>query len=397
MLLGTIPSNELEDSVVPSDVLKESDSEFSHISAKKTDSISEELKISAAPEKTAGAAAITQGNEEPIPEKSVVQEVDEVKEKSSILSKLSSLFSSKKAHKVEVHTDSAVNPENMTVTLNSNYPKGSPLDYFTNELKIQLSNTALPQKLRDEAKNLLDKLSDPVKDLPSVSNWLNFTQGPMSPSSTQALAMHQWAFLLLAIRFSQLGKSVDSFLKKAVDLDDDAADFDHELSKDAEKILKEESKHTVSSLIDKTFEQISRMQNPNRDNLPVMFQYVPLPPNYDGGKEGGFNAYPVVEEDGKKAWHLNFAFDLKDIGAVEIKAVAKLPEIKIAVIAENMQGLERVQNELPKLQKTLQDIGITTRSVSTRLGTIHMNNSQENSFSAADNGRKLNETFSVDA
>ena len=64
---------------------------------------------------------------------------------------------------------------------------------------------------------------------------------------------------------------------------------------------------------------------------------------------------------------------------------------------ENMQGLERVQNELPKLQKTLQDIGITTRSVSTRLGTIHMNNSQENSFSATDNGRKLNETFSVDA
>lgn len=397
MLLGTVPSNELEDSVVPSDVKNGSDSEFSHITAKKTDSIGEELKISAAPEKTAGAAAITQGNEEPIPEKSVVEKVDEVKEKSSLLSKLSSLFSSKKANKVEVHTDSAVNPENMTVTLNSNYPKGSPLDYFTNALKIQLSNTALPQKLRDEAKNLLDKLSDPVNDLPSVSNWLNFTQGPMSPSSTQALALHQWAFMLLAIRFSQLGKSVDSFLKKTVDLEDDAADFDHELSKDAEKLLKEESKHTVSSLIDKTFEQISRMQNPNRDNLPVMFQYVPLPPNYDGGKEGGFNAYPVVEEDGKKAWHLNFAFDLKDIGAVEIKAVAKLPEIKIAVIAENMQGLERVQNELPKLQKTLQDIGITTRSVSTRLGTIHMNNSQENSFSAADNGRKLNETFSVDA
>lgn len=397
MLLGTVPSNELEDSVVPSDVKNGSDSEFSHITAKKTDSIGEELKISAAPEKTAGAAAITQGNEEPIPEQSVVEKVDEVKEKSSLLSKLSSLFSSKKANKVEVHTDSAVNPENMTVTLNSNYPKGSPLDYFTNALKIQLSNTALPQKLRDEAKNLLDKLSDPVNDLPSVSNWLNFTQGPMSPSSTQALALHQWAFMLLAIRFSQLGKSVDSFLKKTVDLEDDAADFDHELSKDAEKLLKEESKHTVSSLIDKTFEQISRMQNPNRDNLPVMFQYVPLPPNYDGGKEGGFNAYPVVEEDGKKAWHLNFVFDLKDVGAVEIKAVAKMPEIKIAVIAENMQGLERVQSELPKLQKTLQDIGITTRSVSTRLGTIHMNNSQENSFSATDNGRKLNETFSVDA
>lgn len=397
MLLGTVPSKELEDSVVPSDVKKAVDGEFSHMSANKTDSISEEMTISAIPEKTAGAAAITQGSEEPIPAKSVVEKVDEVKEKSSLLSKLSSLFSSKKVHKVEVNTDSAVNPENMTVTLNSNYPKGSPLDYFTNALKIQLSNTALPQKLRDEAKNLLDKLSDPVNDLPSVSNWLNFTQGPMSPSSTQALALHQWAFMLLAIRFSQLGKSVDSFLKKTVDLDDDAADFDHELSKDAEKLLKEESKHTVSSLIDKTFDQINRLQNPNRDNLPVMFQYVPLPPNYDGGKEGGFNAYPVVEEDGKRAWHLNFVFDLKDVGAVEIKAVAKLPEIKIAVIAENMQGLERVQSELPKLQKTLQDIGITTRSVSTRLGTIHMNNSQENSFSATDNGRKLNETFSVDA
>lgn len=102
--------------------------------------------------------------------------------------------------------------------------KSSPLDSLMYSLKVQANNTALPDALREDAKNYLDKLENPIDDLPSVANWLNFTSGPMSPTSPQALALHQWAFMLLSIRFAQLGKSVDKFLKKAVDLMEDRFD-----------------------------------------------------------------------------------------------------------------------------------------------------------------------------
>ncbi|MGN0894803.1 MAG: flagellar hook-length control protein FliK, partial [Succinivibrio sp.] len=252
--------------------------------------------------------------------------------------------------------------------------KGSPLDNYMYSLKVQMNNNALPDIMRKEAKNLLDKLQNPVDDLPSVSNWLNFTTGPLSPTSPQALALHQWAFLLLSIRFSQLGKSVDRFLKKSVDLMEDRFDSQLEEIKGA---LNKDGKKLISSLLDETLDQIARYQNPAKENLPLLYQYIPLPPTYDGGREGGFNARPVVEEDGKKSWHLSFVFDLKELGPIEIKAEAKLPELKLSVVASTFAGLQRVQECLPDLKSKLQDLGITTRSSTARMGKVHIRESEQ--------------------
>lgn len=366
ILNDLIPKNELEESVVPSDT-KGKGQDLSAIT--QDDSI-DDITINSIPEKTAGAAVITNGNSEPIPNQSVVDEVAPIQEKSSLFSKIASIFGGKKNtvknEPTETNQNIAIN-QNQLLSLSA---KGSPLDSYMAALKQQIGNTNLPDSLRNEAQKFLDKLQEPVKDLPSVTNWLTFTQVPMSPTTPQALALHQWAFLLLSIRFSQLGKSIDKLLKKGAS--NEGKEFDKE-AEEISKALNKDDAETIKKLSSHTLEQITRLQNPAKENLPLLYQYIPLPPTYDGGKEGGFNAQPVVEEDGKKSWHLTFAFDLENLGPIEIRAVAKIPELKLSVVTTTFEALQKVQEALPHLKEELQKIGITTRSASARLGQVHLN------------------------
>lgn len=392
ILASTVPSMELEDQVVPSDVKQDLNIEKKLTDSAKENSDESTLTITKIPEKTPGAAAITQGQSEPIPEKSVVDNVADVKEKTGLFSKIASIFGKKTVESPKNVAESVTTPVATVPNLMTLMSKGSPLDSLMYSLKVQANNTALPDALREEAKNYLDKLENPIDDLPSVANWLNFTSGPMSPTSPQALALHQWAFMLLSIRFAQLGKSVDKFLKKDVDLMEDR--FDETLD-EMKASIDAKGKNNITSLLDETLDQIVRYQNPNKENLPLLFQYIPLPPTYDGGREGGFNARPVIEEDGKKSWHLNFVFDLENLGPIEIKAEAKLPELKISVVASTFNGLQKVQEALPTLKEKLQDLGITTRNATARMGKVHIREKNDRPV-VEERTKKDGSTFSVD-
>lgn len=392
ILASTVPSMELEDQVVPSDVKQDLNIEKKLTDSAKENSDESTLTITKIPEKTPGAAAITQGQSEPIPEKSVVDNVADVKEKTGFFSKIASIFGKKTVESPKNVAESVTTPVATVPNLMTLMSKGSPLDSLMYSLKVQANNTALPDALREEAKNYLDKLENPIDDLPSVANWLNFTSGPMSPTSPQALALHQWAFMLLSIRFAQLGKSVDKFLKKDVDLMEDR--FDETLD-EMKASIDAKGKNNIPSLLDETLDQIVRYQNPNKENLPLLFQYIPLPPTYDGGREGGFNARPVIEEDGKKSWHLNFVFDLENLGPIEIKAEAKLPELKFSVVASTFNGLQKVQEALPTLKEKLQDLGITTRNATARMGKVHIREKNDRPV-VEERTKKDGSTFSVD-
>ena len=392
ILASTVPSMELEDQVVPSDVKQDLNIEKKLTDSAKENSDESTLTITKIPEKTPGAAAITQGQSEPIPEKSVVDNVADVKEKTGFFSKIASIFGKKTVESPKNVAESVTTPVATAPNLMTLMSKGSPLDSLMYSLKVQANNTALPDALREDAKNYLDKLENPIDDLPSVANWLNFTSGPMSPTSPQALALHQWAFMLLSIRFAQLGKSVDKFLKKAVDLMEDR--FDETLD-EMKASIDAKGKNNIPSLLDETLDQIVRYQNQNKENLPLLFQYIPLPPTYDGGREGGFNARPVIEEDGKKSWHLNFVFDLENLGPIEIKAEAKLPELKISVVASTFNGLQKVQEALPTLKEKLQDLGITTRNATARMGKVHIREKNDRPVVEV-RTKKDGSTFSVD-
>jgi len=370
ILANTIPEDELSDSVIPKDVkdakLLKENAEL--VKGEKKDGSG--AAATTAPSTTLGAAAVTSGQSEPIPDKTVIDSSQESKDKIGFFGKLASFFK-KTDHKELAAAERNISTResnSASANLMALATKDSPLNALTHALKVQMNNANLPSIVRDQARNFLKQLENPINDLPSVQNWLSFTSSPMSPSSSLALALHQWAFTLLSIRFAQLGKSVDKFLKKKISLYDEP--FDEELN-DIKKLLKDGSRGSISGLLNDTMDQIQRFQKPQKEELPALYQYVPLPPARDGGHEGAFNARPVIEEDGVRSWHLTFVFDLENLGPIEIKAVAKFPQVKLNVVTSTFEGLKKIQECMPYLRERLQHSGLTTTNATARLGTVH--------------------------
>ena len=153
ILASTVPSMELEDQVVPSDVKQDLNIEKKLTDSAKENSDESTLTITKIPEKTPGAAAITQGQSEPIPEKSVVDNVADVKEKTGFFSKIASIFGKKTVESPKNVAESVTTPVATVPNLMTLMSKGSPLDSLMYSLKVQANNTALPDALREEAKN----------------------------------------------------------------------------------------------------------------------------------------------------------------------------------------------------------------------------------------------------
>lgn len=311
------------------------------------------------------AAFVKRGGDMPIPEQTK-PELSGVIKDGGLFSKLAALFT-KSTQEVAVNNSkpNLITPE---ISASNALMRANPLDHFMKALSFAAQNPVLPKELRKEAKDLSLKLTDPISDLTSANGWLSFVQGPMSPDSPRAVAMQQWAFLLLCLRYKQLGKSVNSLLKKSKTGDlniDDALDdmlLNHPDSQDdIEKLSKE------------TLSQIARLQSkPNDNNTPLLLRYLPLPPAYEGGREGSLFINKEQRPQQKAVWHLSFNFDLKDLGWVEIKAAACLPEVKLSFAAEKLQGLKAVQDHVEELTSSLAKLGLEPSASAPRLGSLSM-------------------------
>ena len=325
-----------------------------------------------------GASVVTTGNSNPIPEQTHIDSMQPVKE-GGFFKRIMARFKSGRADEIkdntaEIKTDNSISTPTVTGKDGQYVLKANPLDQMMYTLRLQSGNPNLPPEFKEEAQKLLNALNNPVDDLISVKNWLNFVTGPISPNSSQALAMHQWAFYILCLRYQQLGKDVHKFLKKSMSSQDIASLMQSLPAIKKDKVLEGPS----ISMLEETFGQIERLQqqNSNNNNInPLLNRYIPLPPNYDGGREGGFTLKKEKDEDGENTWHLNFAFELKDLGPIEIKAVAKLPEIKLSFVTENLHAMQNVQELMPDLNYNLQCIGITARTSSMRLGRVSLKES----------------------
>ena len=369
----TVHLNELDDNDTPDDVRirnQNGDGRTENAGKQLTASINTAVEHTedmmpkmSSPLTTPGAAAVTQGGSAPIPEQSVVEDLQPVKE-NGIFHKIASIFSKKTenstAQAEKTAAQAIAGSGNAIMNL-----RGNPLDSLIYELRSQTENPGIPDRLREEARKFIKQLSDPVADLSTVSNWLNFVTGPMSPSSPQALGLHQWAFLLLCIRFSQLGKSIEKYLNKVK-----GEHLKEEIGELSEKMTSQ--KDDIKDILEETLDQVDRLQKfrENKEPNQLISRYIPLPPSYDGGREGGMSIEKQEDDDGQKSWHLTFNFDLPGLGPIEIKAVAKLPELRISVVTETLSGLQKVQECMPLLTKQLQDAGITTRTANARLGRI---------------------------
>ena len=364
ILENTIPLDELENNTKPSDAVLDEKSQAIAQSATqinpKADSLGQTTLT------TPAAAAITSGGANPLPKKSVIENQSLPKE-SGFFTKIANIFG---------HKDNQISSSNgISKTLvDINNLNQSPLDTLLTKLQEKAQNESLATPIRESASKLIKALNEPVANLPSVQNWLNFTSLPLSPSSPQAIALHQWAFLILSLRFSQLGKSVQKFLKEN--------NKDENLDKKLAVINKNFPKkdETISDLIEDTFAQIDRLQklSEKEDENHPLGPYLPLPPQYDGGNEGSLSLERFKDDDEKDGYHLKFKFDLKDLGPIEIRATLKHPELKLNIITQNLKTLQKVQELLPTLTSNLQNLGLTTRPPSVRLGHVSSTNQDEN-------------------
>ena len=349
-----------------------------------------------------GAAQITSGQNDPIPEESVVNNVATPKE-GGLFRRLASLFGrrnadeaasmppagldkaagadktvdpSKAALEDGTRDTSALNSKNTEQAAQSSLRQNS-LENLTLKLQTAAADQSLPPKMQEQAQNLLKSLNNPVNDLQTVSNWLNFITGPMSPSSSQAMALHQWAFMLLCIRFEQIGKNVDKFLKKTQGGAQKAAALEPAI-KEHQKMTQEMDETSASKsrdLLKETFGQVERMQQ-QMQSIPQdqsMLRHIPLPPNYQGGKEGSMSAQKRKDEDGGTSWHLNFNLDLENLGALQVKVKLRFPEIQMSFVAEKFETLQKVQAHMPELNARLKEVGLTSRGSNARLGPVSFN------------------------
>ncbi len=303
------------------------------------------------------ASSVTTGGSMPIPEQSRIEGTTADSE-GGLFRKIAALFNKGGNDSVESKTQSIAAAQVSLKVPSMN----TPFDVYLKSLSAAAADNSLPESIKKEALELKNKLLSPLSDLTAADSWLSFVTGPMSPQSPRAIALQQWAFLLLCMRFKQLGKSVSGFLKKkSLTTLDDALEGLVDKS--------DESSSKLERLCDETLEQISRLQKKDENAHPLLNRALPLPPAYDGGKEGALLIRRTQEEQ-KNVWHLTFQFDLEKSGAVEIKAVAVFPEIRISFAADTLAGLKAVQDHSVTLAQTLESLGFEPKASAPRLGRI---------------------------
>lgn len=335
------------------------------------------------------AGQITTGQSAPIPDETVVSEVVAPKE-GGLFRRFAALFSRHSDEGSAANASKGIVDPSKAALNQPSSPEAvqkqqeqvlqqtlrvNSFETLVTKLQTAAGDQSLPPQIQEQAQKLMRALNNPVHDLQSVSSWLNFITGPMSPSSSQAVAMHQWAFMLLCIRFEQIGKNIDKFLKKHGGSEKlNALEGLIKENKALAEGLDEVTRTKSHDLLKETFTQVDRMQQ-QMQSLPqgqVLPRVIPLPPNYEGGKEGSFSAKKEKDEDGGTSWRLNFKFDLENMGALQIKVNLRFPEIQMSFVAERLETLQKVQALMPDLNERLREIGLNSKGSSARLGSISM-------------------------
>lgn len=369
IMKGTVPASELDDSDTPEDAPDNDGRNLGREAAgaidtaKEASGEAEAAKAPADPLKAPAAAAVTTGGSAPVPQESVITTPQGTVKEGGFLRRLASIFSPSKAAANAAAAEAAAAQQGAALQLKLS--QGSPLDVFASTLASLGASRFLPPEVRQEARDLRAMLMDPVRDLATVDSWLEFVAAPMSPSSPRAIAMHQWAFFILCLRFRELGKSVDKFLKKL------GIDISADLPIDDMLLSHQDDEGAGEKLCRSTLSQLQRLQQLAPQDAEGFFnRAIPLPPAYDGGKEGSLSLRREKRKDGRKLWHLQFAFDLEKLGPVEIRAVASFPEVRLSYVAQTLEGLQALQSKVPELEKQLGDLGLEPRSSSPRIGRV---------------------------
>lgn len=254
----------------------------------------------------------------------------------------------------------ASNVQAEKVLLDPTKAVGLSMDDMVAQLKTLIQDPNVAPEVRKMATSIHQAMTNPLGDLQAVSAWLGLVTAPLNASGPRAAAMQQWALMLLSLRFRQLGKNVDKFTKSEA--------FNKMLS--GVKVSGQEK--WPQSMLDETMGQIERLQTLSASGGELgLPSYIPLPPSYPQGREGGLNVEKGQTEEGLPEWKLSFFFELPKLGPLQVKTAVSGADIKLSFVAEKTQALAKIAQTAPVLRARLDECGFKVTKLTPRLGKVY--------------------------
>lgn len=235
-------------------------------------------------------------------------------------------------------------------------PNRMSLGSFIHEIHLHLAGRQLPDPLKPALKNLVDAMAQPLTQPDAVEQWFDFLRQPLSSDSTAGRALQQWALTLLSIRLQQMAAATDP-----------AAPTQQQLQS---LLNNEEHQQLTHKLAASLFGQTERFQQLQQDAQQQIPNYVPLPPQQPGDREGGLSLQRSAGKQSPYQWTLSFFIELPQLGPLQIRACLDIPDIQLQVMAERLSAVDKIKETLPLLEGRFRELGLTPGGFVCRQGKI---------------------------
>ena len=235
-------------------------------------------------------------------------------------------------------------------------PNRMSLGSFVHEIHLHLAGRQLPDPLKPALKNLVDALAQPLTHPAAVEQWFDFLRQPLSSDSTAGRALQQWALTLLSIRLQQMAATTDPTSS--------AQQQPHSL------LNHEEHQQLTHKLAASLFGQTERFQQLQQDAQQQLPNYVPLPPQQPGDREGGLSMQRSAGKQSPYQWTLSFFIEVPQLGPLQIRACLDVPDIQLQVMAERLSAVDKIKETLPLLEGRFRELGLTPGGFVCRQGKI---------------------------
>ena len=235
-------------------------------------------------------------------------------------------------------------------------PNRMSLGSFIHEIHLHLAGRQLPDPLKPALKNLVDAMAQPLTQPDAVEQWFDFLRQPLSSDSTAGRALQQWALTLLSIRLQQMAATTDPTSS--------AQQQPHPL------LNHEEHQQLTHKLAASLFGQTERFQQLQQDAQQQLPNYVPLPPQQPGDREGGLSMQRSAGKQSPYQWTLSFFIEVPQLGPLQIRACLDVPDIQLQVMAERLSAVDKIKETLPLLEGRFRELGLTPGGFVCRQGKI---------------------------
>ena len=234
-----------------------------------------------------------------------------------------------------------------------------------NQIMQDLADPSIPDNMKRNARNIEQMFSASLADTPSLLQWLNYMDNPLSGNSSMSKGLRAWASMLVAVRLKQFGINVEEELRsprgKMLKLLQDGADVG-------------DSEQWPQKMLDNLTRHLDTLHNSaqqTRNEGNVWPFYLPLPTPKENRRENCMLLKRSKSEDGQDhGLDLNFYFEIAPFGSIGIKVNYNSPDLKLRATAESYDGYSRLRETLHLLQKRFSELGLNSSDFECRRGSV---------------------------